>query len=101
MSGTLAVAVTVQGNRDEGADVLTGLVRSLPCFFAFALTIAICARHLGLWSFAIAAIAAVTAAAVTWHYTNARPAPAANRTTPHPGQSGQAFPRKRQELRAS
>jgi hypothetical protein len=50
--------------------VLTGLVRNLPCFFAFALAIAICARHLGLWSFAIAAIAAVTVA-LTWHYTNA------------------------------
>jgi hypothetical protein len=70
MSGTLAVAVTAQASRREGAAVLTGLVRSLPCFFAFALTIAICARYLGLWSFAIAATAAVTAAAVTWHYTN-------------------------------
>jgi hypothetical protein len=70
MTGTLAVAVTAQGGRAEGADVLAGLVRSLPCFFAFALTIAICARHLGLWSFAIAAIAAVTVAAFTWHHTN-------------------------------
>jgi hypothetical protein len=50
--------------------VLTGLVRNLPCFFAFALTIAICARHLGLWSFPTAAITAVTAAALTWHHTN-------------------------------
>jgi hypothetical protein len=70
MSATLAVAVTTQGSRSDGADVLTGLVRSLPCFFVFALTIAICARHLGLWSFAIAAIAAITAAALTWHHTN-------------------------------
>ena len=70
MSGTLAVAVTAQASRREGADVLTGLVRSLPCFFTFALTIAICARHLGLWSFAIAAVAAAAAAALTWHYTN-------------------------------
>jgi len=80
MSGTLAVAVTAQGSRSEGADVLTGLVRSLPCFFAFALTIAICARHLGLWSFAIAALAAVTAAALTWHYTNT-----SKRTSPPAG----------------
>jgi hypothetical protein len=50
--------------------VLTGLVRSLPCFFAFALTIAICARHLGLWSFAVATVAAAVVAALTWHYTN-------------------------------
>jgi hypothetical protein len=70
MSGTLAVTVTAQGSRREGADVLTGLVRSLPCFFAFALTIAICAQYLGLWSFSIAAIPAVTVAALTWHYTN-------------------------------
>jgi hypothetical protein len=70
MSGTLAVAVTAQGSRSDGAGVLTGLVRSLPCFFAFALTIAVCAWHLGLWSFGIAAIAAVTVAALTWHYTN-------------------------------
>jgi hypothetical protein len=70
MSATLAIAVTAQGSRSEGASVLTGLVRSLPCFFAFALTIAIFARPLGLWSFAIAAIAAVTVAAFTWHYTN-------------------------------
>ena len=70
MSGTLAVAVTAEGSRREGADVLTGLVRSLPCFFTFALTLAICARHLGLWSFPIAAIAAATVAALTWHYTN-------------------------------
>ena len=64
MSATLIVAVRVQGSRSEGAEVLTGLVRSLPCFFAFALTIAICTRDLGLWSFAIAATAAVTAAAL-------------------------------------
>jgi len=70
MSGTLAVAVTAQASRREGADVLTGLVRSLPCFFTFALTIAICARHLGLWSFAIAAAASVAVAGLTWHYAN-------------------------------
>ena len=70
MSGTLAVAVTAQASRREGADVLTGLVRSLPCFFTFALTIATCALHLGLWSFPIAAAAAVTVAGLTWHYTN-------------------------------
>jgi hypothetical protein len=80
MSGTLAVAVTAQASRREGADVLTGLVRSLPCFFTFALTIAICARHLGLWSFPIAAIAAVTVAALSWHYTNTP-----KRTSPHAG----------------
>jgi hypothetical protein len=70
MSGTLAVAVTAQASRREGADVLTGLVRSLPCFFSFALTIAICARHLGLWSFPVAVVTAVTIAGLTWHYTN-------------------------------
>jgi hypothetical protein len=70
MSGALAVAVTAQGSRSEGAEVLTGLVRSLPCFFVFALSIAICARYLGLWSFAIAAIAAIPVATLTWHYTN-------------------------------
>ena len=70
MSGTLAVAVTAQAGRREGADVRTGLVRSLPCFFAFALTIAMCARHLGLWSFPIAGIAAVAIAGLTWHYAN-------------------------------
>ena len=69
MSGTLAVAVTAHGSRREGAEVLTGLVRNLPCFFAFAVTIALCARHLGLWSFAMAAIAATTTAALTWHDT--------------------------------
>jgi hypothetical protein len=67
--GTLAVAVTAQASRGECADVLTGLVRSLPCFFAFAFTIAICARYLTLWSFATA-IVAVIVAALTWHYTN-------------------------------
>jgi hypothetical protein len=70
MSGTLAVAVTAQAGRRAGADVLTGLVRSLPCFSAFAFIIAISARPLGLWSFAIAAIAAVAVAALTWHYTS-------------------------------
>jgi len=70
ISGTLAVAVTAQGSRSEGAGVLTGLVRSLPCFFVFALTIAVCARPLGLWSFAIAAVAAGAVAALTWHYAN-------------------------------
>jgi hypothetical protein len=70
ISGTLAVAVTAQGSRSEGAEVLTGLVRNLPCFFVFALSIAICARHLGLWSFVIAAITAIPVAALTWHYTN-------------------------------
>jgi hypothetical protein len=70
ISGTLAVAVTAQGSRSEGAEVLTGLVRSLPCFFVFALSIAVCARHVGLWSFAIAAIAAIPVAALTWHCSN-------------------------------
>jgi len=69
VSGTLAVAVTARGSRSEGASVLAGLVRNLPCFFAFALTIAICARGLGFWSFAIAAIPAVIVAALTWHAT--------------------------------
>jgi hypothetical protein len=50
--------------------VLTGLVRSLPCFFVFALSIAVCARPLGLWSFAVAAVAAIPVAAATWRYTN-------------------------------
>ncbi|HYB17818.1 MAG TPA: hypothetical protein VEF71_20450 [Streptosporangiaceae bacterium] len=86
MSGTLAVAVTAQAGRREGADVLTGLVRSLPCFSAFAFTIAICARHLGLWSFAIAAITAVTVAALTWHYTNT-PKRTSTGRTPRQGRS--------------
>jgi hypothetical protein len=77
MSGTLAVAVTTHASRREGADVLAGLVRSLPCFFAFALTIAICARPLGLWSFSIAASTTVAVAALTWRYANTRTSPRA------------------------
>jgi len=80
ISGTLAVAVTAREGRRAGAEVLTGLVRSLPCFFAFALTVAICARHVGLWSLALAAIAAVTAAALTWRHANAP-----RRSGPSPG----------------
>jgi hypothetical protein len=88
MSATLAVAVTAQASRRDGADVLAGLVRNLPCFFAFALTAAICARHLGLWSFAIAAAAAVAVAALTCHHTNTPKRSVPQRSLPHSSNSG-------------
>ena len=69
-SATLALAA--QGKRNDAANVAFGLISSLPCFPAFALTVAIAAPHLGLCSLLIATAITLAAAALTWrHVTTA------------------------------
>ena len=70
-SATLAVSIAAQGKRNDAANVAFGLISSLPCFLAFALTVA-AAPHLGLYSLPIAATIALAAAALTWRRMNSR-----------------------------
>jgi hypothetical protein len=69
-SATLAVSNAAQGKRNDAAHVAFGLISSLPCFLAFALTVAAAAPHLGLYSLPIAATIALAAAALTWQHMN-------------------------------
>jgi hypothetical protein len=66
MSGTLTAAVTVRNGRGDGAAVLLGLVRSLPCYLTFCLVIAVTARSAGVASIALATLAGVVAAVLMW-----------------------------------
>jgi hypothetical protein len=71
-SATLAVSIAAQGKRNDAANVAFGLIRSLPCFLALALAVAIAAPHLGLYSLPIAVTIALAAAALTWRHLNSR-----------------------------
>ena len=70
MNATLAVSVTVQGDRLDGANVAFGLIRSLPCFVTFALVVAVATAQLGLYSLPVAAIIALATAALAWRHMN-------------------------------
>ena len=73
LSGTLTAAVTVGAGRRAGAAVLLGLVRSLPCYLAFCLVVALTARSTGVASIALAALVAIAAATANWRLvTNGR-----------------------------
>lgn len=71
-SATLAASIAAQGRRNDAANVAFGLISSLPCFLAFALTVAVAAPHLGLYSLPIAATLALAAAALTWQHMKSR-----------------------------
>jgi hypothetical protein len=66
ISATLAVAVAARDGRRAGAHALTGLVRSLPCYLAFCLVVALAAPALGVAAVALGLLACVGAAGVTW-----------------------------------
>jgi hypothetical protein len=66
MCTTLAVAVVARDGRLAGAHALTGLVRSLPCYLAFCLVVAVAAPAAGLAAIALGLLACAAAAGATW-----------------------------------
>jgi hypothetical protein len=78
MCTTLAVAVVTCDGPEPGAHALTGLVRSLPCYLAFCLVIALTAPSAGLVAVALGLMACLGAAFATWRGVSVagRPAPA-------------------------
>ncbi len=66
-AGTLlAVAIVTRDGAPAGAHALTGLVRSLPCYLAFCLVVALTAPSTGLAAIALGLLACVGAACLTW-----------------------------------
>jgi hypothetical protein len=63
---TLAVAVVTRDGPLAGAHALTGLVRSLPCYLAFCLVVALAVPAAGLAAIALGLLACVAAAGATW-----------------------------------
>ena len=66
LSTTLAVAVAGHDGRLAGAHALTGLVRSLPCYLAFCLVVALAAPAAGVAAVALGLAACLAAARATW-----------------------------------
>jgi hypothetical protein len=65
-STTLAVAVVARDGALAGAHALTGLVRSLPCYLAFCLVVALAAPATGFAAIALGLLACLGAAGATW-----------------------------------
>jgi len=66
LSLTLAMAVGLRGGSASSAHALTGLVRGLPCYLAFCLTVAITAPVAGAFAVALGLLAALAAAGPAW-----------------------------------
>jgi hypothetical protein len=66
ISTTLAVAVVMRDGRPAGAHALVGLVRSLPCYLTFCLVVVLAAPSVGLPAVALAVLACLAAARLTW-----------------------------------
>jgi hypothetical protein len=79
MSTTLAFAVAARDGSRAGAHALLGMVRSLPCYLAFCLVVALVAPSIGLPAIALALLACVAAGRVTWRYVPLAPRVAAAR----------------------
>jgi hypothetical protein len=65
-STLVAVTAATHDGPRAGAHALTGLVRSLPCYLAFCLVVAFTAPAAGLPAVALALVACLAAAGVTW-----------------------------------
>jgi hypothetical protein len=76
MCTTLAVAVVTRDGPLAGAHALTGLVRSLPCYLAFCLAVALAAPSAGLAAVVLGLVACVVAARATWRAVPVAPRPA-------------------------
>jgi hypothetical protein len=78
MCTTLAIAVVTRDGPLAGAHALTGLIRSLPCYLAFCLVVALAAPSVGMAAIALGLLACVVAARATWRGVPValRPAPA-------------------------
>jgi hypothetical protein len=66
MCTLLAVAIVTRDGAPAGAHALTGLVRSLPCYLAFCLVVALTAPSTGLAAIVLGLLACVGAACLTW-----------------------------------
>jgi hypothetical protein len=77
MTVTLAVAVAARVGSAAAAQVLVGLVRSLPCFMTFCLVVALLASVMGLSAIPLALLARLGVVRLTW-----RNVPVAPRPTP-------------------
>lgn len=66
MCTTLAVAVVTRDGSLAGAHALTGLVRSLPCYLAFCLVVALAAPAAGPAAIVLGLLACLAAARATW-----------------------------------
>ena len=66
VSATLAIAVVSGSGRAAGAHALSGLVRSLPCYLAFCLAIALAAPAAGAAAIPLGLLACLAAAGATW-----------------------------------
>jgi hypothetical protein len=77
VSMALAVTVIARDGRRAGAYALAGLVRSLPCYLAFCLVVALAVPAAGPAAVALGPLACVAAARATW-----RGVPVAPRVSP-------------------
>jgi hypothetical protein len=66
VSTVVGMAIVTRDGVLAGAHALTGLVRSLPCYLAFCLVVAVAAPFAGLAAVALGLLACVAAAGVTW-----------------------------------
>jgi hypothetical protein len=66
VSTAFAVAVVTRDGAWAGAHALAGLVRSLPCYLAFCVVVALAAPSFGLAAAALGLVACVAAALTTW-----------------------------------
>ena len=66
ISTLLAVTVVTRDGPLAGAHALTGLVRSLPCYLAFCLAVALATPAAGVAAIALGALACLAAAGATW-----------------------------------
>ena len=76
ISTVFAVAVVTRDGPRAGAHALSGLVRSLPCYLAFCLVVAIAAPSAGPAAVAFGLLACIAAARVTWRGVPVAPRPA-------------------------
>lgn len=66
ISTLLAMTVVTHDGPRAGVHVLTGLVRSLPCYLTFCLVVTLAAPAAGLAAVALALLACLATAGITW-----------------------------------
>ena len=76
ISATLTALVTGRDGRRAGAHALAGLVRSLPCYLAFSLAVALTAPAAGAAAVPLGLLACLAVAGATWRGVPVAPRPA-------------------------
>jgi hypothetical protein len=76
ISALLASAVAGRDGRRAGAHALAGLVRSLPCYLAFTLAVALAAPATGTAAIGLGLLACLAVAGATWRGVPVAPRPA-------------------------